>query len=158
LQKGEFGKMSLIYLGHMIRGRELRVDLEKIVAITQWPITTIMTEVRSFMVAAKNLRKFIIFFSTTVTPLHALTANGESFHWGKQQQRKFEDLKNKINNALVLAMPNLQQPFELETDASGYALGVVLIQGGRHVRYHSYIFDGAVLHYPTYDNEIFVIV
>jgi hypothetical protein len=55
-------------------------------------------------------------------------------------------------------MPNLQQPFELETDASGYALGVVLMQGGRHVCYHSELFHGAVLDYPTYDKELFVIV
>jgi hypothetical protein len=95
LQKCEFGKMSLIYLGHMIGGGELRVDPEKIAAITQWPIPTSVTEVRSFMGATQYLRKFIINFSTTTTPLHALTTNGKSFHWGKQQQRAFEYLKKK---------------------------------------------------------------
>jgi hypothetical protein len=43
-------------------------------------------------------------------------------------------------------------------DASGYALGAVLMQGGRHVCYHSKLFHGAVLDYPTYDKDIFVIV
>jgi hypothetical protein len=46
-----------------------------------------------FMGVAQYLRKFIIIFSTT--PLHALTANGKSFHWGKQQQRSFQNLKKQ---------------------------------------------------------------
>jgi hypothetical protein len=34
LQKCEFGKTSLIYLGHMIGGGEMRVYIEKIASIT----------------------------------------------------------------------------------------------------------------------------
>lgn len=63
-----------------------------------------------------------------------------------------------INNALVLAMPNLQRPFELEIDASGYALGALLMQGGRPLYYHSELFHGVVLDYSTYDKELFSIV
>jgi hypothetical protein len=33
-------KTSLIYIGHMIGGGEMRVDPEKIEAITQWSIPT----------------------------------------------------------------------------------------------------------------------
>jgi hypothetical protein len=55
-------------------------------------------------------------------------------------------------------MPNFQEPLEIETDVSGYALGVVLMQGWRHVSYHSYLFHGLVLDYPTYHKEIFVSV
>jgi hypothetical protein len=32
------------------------------------------------------------------------------------------------------------------------------MQGGRHVCYHSELFHGVVLDYPTYDKELFVIV
>ena len=51
--------------------------------------------------------------------LHALTSVNNVFQWeGKEQ-------KENINTALVLALPDLQQPFEIETDASGYAMGLV---------------------------------
>jgi hypothetical protein len=67
-------------------------------------------------------------------------------------------LKKKISDSPVLSMLNLQRYFEIETDVSGYALGAVLMQGGRNACYHSELFHGAVLDYPTYDKEIFAIV
>jgi len=63
-----------------------------------------------------------------------------------------------MNDALVVSMQNLHHPFELETNSSGYELGVVLMQGGRPVCYHSYLFHGAGLEYPTYDKDLFEIV
>ena len=67
-------------------------------------------------------------------------------------------MKKKINDAPVLAMPNLQRPFEMETNASGYALGTILMHGGGPVCYHLELCHGAVLDYTTYDKELFAIV
>ena len=115
----------------MISARELRVDLDKIAAISKWPIPTSLKKVRSFIGATQYLRKFITNFSAAATPLHAMTNEGKSFNYDKPQQQAFDDLKSNINNASTLAMPNLQQPFELETYVSGYALREMLMQGGR---------------------------
>jgi len=49
LHKSDCGKTSLIYIGHVIEGGELRVDPKNISAITQWPILINVTKVRSFM-------------------------------------------------------------------------------------------------------------
>jgi hypothetical protein len=46
----------------------------------------------------------------------------------------------------------------VETYESGYAMGVVLMQGGRHVCYHFEVFHGEVLNYPTYDKELYAFV
>ena len=67
----------MIYLGHMIGGGEMRIDLEKIVVITQWPIPTNVTEIRSFMGASWHLRKLFVKFSTVAAPLHAITSKGK---------------------------------------------------------------------------------
>jgi hypothetical protein len=58
----------------------------------------------------------------------------------------------------MLTLPNLQNPFEVETDASGYAMGAVLMQGGRPICYHSEVFHGVVLNYPTYDKDLYALV
>jgi hypothetical protein len=54
-------------------------------------------------------------------------------------------MKRNIIQALVLALSKLENPFEVETYASGYAMGVVLMQGGKSLCYHSKIFHGEVL-------------
>jgi hypothetical protein len=56
------------------------------------------------------------------------------------------------------ALPNLQKPFEVETDASGYAMGAIMMQGGRLVCYHSEVFHGAIFNYPTIDKELYALV
>ena len=67
-------------------------------------------------------------------------------------------MKEKISIALVLALPDLQQPFEIETDASDYAMGAVLMQHGKPICYHSETFNSAVVNYPTYDKELYALV
>jgi hypothetical protein len=67
-------------------------------------------------------------------------------------------MKINIGQVPVLAVPNLLIPFEVETDASGYVMGAVLMQGGRPIYYHYEVFNGAVLNYPTYENYLYSLV
>ena len=48
--------------------------------------------------------------------------------WGEKQQEAFETLRKRITSEPVLKQPQLEQPFEVEVDASGYAIGAVLMQ------------------------------
>jgi hypothetical protein len=52
----------------------------------------------------------------------------------------------------------LQNPFEVETIEIVYAMGEILMQGGRFACYHSKIFHGAMLNYRTYDKELYALV
>ena len=67
-------------------------------------------------------------------------------------------MKEKISTTLVLALPDLQRPFEIQTDASDYAMGVVLIQHGKLISYPSETFNYVVVNYPTYDKELYALV
>ena len=46
----------------------------------------------------------------------------------------------------------------MEDDASGYVMGVVLMQGGSLICYHSEVSHGAILNYPTYNKELYAMV
>jgi hypothetical protein len=48
----------------------------------------------------------------------------------------FLKLKRKISDAPMLAMPKLQQPFEVEMDATRDAMGPNIVQERRIVYYH----------------------
>jgi len=91
-------------------------------------------------------------------PLHALTGLKQVFKWEGKQQKAFDTLKEKISTAPVLALPDLQHPFEIETDASDYAVGAVLMQHEKPICYHSETFTSAVVNYPTYDKELYALV
>ena len=67
-------------------------------------------------------------------------------------------MKETISTTPVLALLDLQRPFEIQTDASDYAMGAVLTQHGKPISYHSETFNSAVVNYPTYDKELYALV
>ena len=67
-------------------------------------------------------------------------------------------MKEKINTTLILALLDLKQPFEIQTDASDYAIGGVLMQHGKLICYISETFTNAVINYPTYDKGLYALV
>jgi hypothetical protein len=59
-----------------------------------------------------------------------------------RHQKAFEELKERVTTEPVLAHPVLTDPFELKVDASGFAMGAVLLQkkedGKKHpIAYYS---------------------
>jgi hypothetical protein len=81
-----------------------------------------------------------------------------TFRWEGRKQKYFDTLKGKINIAPVLALSNIQQPFEIEIDANGYTMGAVLMQYRKTICYHSKSFNQVVVNYPTYDKELYALV
>ena len=67
-------------------------------------------------------------------------------------------MKVKINSNLIVALLDLRQPFEIQTDASDYAMAAFLIQHGKPISFHSETFNGAMIKYPTYDKELYALV
>ena len=99
-------------------------------------------------------------FSHIVWALSQVTKGGgrEKFMWGKEQQWAFDDLKRHLCSTLVLSFPDLQQPFEIETDVFDYAAGAILTQHSHMVAYHSEKLSDTVQKYPTYDKEMYFII
>ena len=48
-------------------------------------------------------------------------------------------------------LPDLHQPFDIEIDASDYALGVVITQSSHPVTFHSKNFNETVRNYSMYE-------
>src|SRR4051812_47556418 len=81
-----------------------------------------------------------------------------TFVWGKAQQKAFDELKKRLTEAPLLALPDFTKTFEIECDASGIGIGGDLMQNGCPIAYHSERVDGARLNYPIYDKELFSLV
>jgi hypothetical protein len=118
------------YLGYIVDEHGVHVDLAKIQVICDWPALTTLTELQSFLGLANFYHRFVLGFSHIAWALSQVTKGGgkENFVWGKSQQQAFDDMKHHLCSAPVLSLPDLQQPFEIETNASDYVVGIVLTQ------------------------------
>ena len=59
LSKGDFGMTEILYLGHIIGQDGVKVDLEKIKSIIEWPCPTNIIEFRGFIRIYTYYRKFV---------------------------------------------------------------------------------------------------
>jgi hypothetical protein len=138
----------------------IHVDPAKIQVICDWSAPTTLTELQSFLGLANFYCRFMLGFSHITWALSQINKGGgkAKFAWSRFQQQAFNDLKQRLQSTPVLSVPNLQHPFEIETDASDYVLGVVLTQHGHPVAYHSETLSDTVCKYHTYNKEMYSIV
>nr|GEX46154.1 hypothetical protein [Tanacetum cinerariifolium] len=66
-----------------------------------------------------------------------IEAKCKTFDWGKEQELAFQTMKDKLCNALVLALLEGPEDFVVYCDASGIGLGCVLMQRGKVIAYAS---------------------
>ena len=159
-------KNKLTIWGHVVGQEGVSTDPDKIKAVTEWPRSTTVTEVRSFLGFVSYYRRFIPNFCKVAKPLNTLLQNLEGtsnkkkkfkVNWGPDQQEAFETLQRLCTEAPILAYAGFKTPFILHTDASSEGLGAVLYQyqdnERRVIAYASRSLSPSERNYPTYKLE-----
>lgn len=67
-------------------------------------------------------------------------------------------IKEKLIFAHLLTLPNFIKIFEIEYDVLGISIRAFLMQEGGLISYFSEKPNRAILNYPTYDKELYVLV
>ena len=117
---------KVTFLGHVVSEAGIECDPDKIVAISNWPQPTNLSEVRTFCGLASYYRAFVPNFAKIAGPLHELTRRGAPFEWTESRERAFQELKHRLTTAPILAAPQDEGTYYLDTDASATSLGAVL--------------------------------
>src|ERR1700733_9377429 len=103
-------------------------------------------------------------FADTAAPLTDLLLHDKPLIWTEKEQKSFDQLKDKLTVAPVLALPNPEKPFIVTTDASQVAVGAVLSQLGddatipHPIAFLSRKLHGAEVNYPTHEQELLAII
>ena len=126
-------------------------------AIKECPTPTSMQQVQSFHGLASFYKRFLRNFSALMTPITELTKL-KKFEWNDQAPKTFEEVKTQLTTAPILALPNFNDIFEVECDASGVGIGIVLSQNGPPMAYFSEKLNEAKRNYSTYDKEFYELV
>jgi hypothetical protein len=164
IQKCEFNVTATKYLGLIISTTGIRMDPEKVLAITQWAYPDSVKQLQRFLGFANFYRRFIRGFSRIAAPLTSLLKAGKwDGEMPPEARTAFDELKDAFTTAPVLAFYDPRLETVLEADASDWASGGVLSQVGtdgltRPVAFYSSKHSPAECNYEIYDKELLAIV
>ena len=82
----------------------------------------------------------------------------DAFSWTPEATKAFENLKEAMCLAPILAMPDFTKTFIVECDASGNGIGVVLKEEGRPISFERCPIKGKYLQKAIYEKEMLAII
>ncbi|XP_073672376.1 uncharacterized protein [Paramisgurnus dabryanus] len=163
LAKCEFAQATVVYLGKVVGQGNVRPVRAKVLAIDKFPRPVTKKELMRFLGMIGYYRNFCCNFSSVVAPLTNLLRGSVKFNWTDDCQRAFENAKSLLTSAPVLAAPRLEEPFQLQVDASQVGAGAVLLQKDenevdRPVSYFSRKFNRYQFNYSTIEKEALALI
>lgn len=155
-------RREVTFLGHLLGGEGLGTLPDKVQAVVRWPTSANQRQLKSFLGLASYYRRFVRDFSCIAAHLFQLLQKDRDFTWTDKCQEAFNNLKQALCSAPVLAPLHPSLPFILDTDASGAGAGGVLSQrvpvGEGVVAYYSWSFSKAEKRYCVMWRELLAVV
>ena len=128
LEKFEFMKTQLEYLGQIIDSSSVRKDPAKVKAIMEMRQPENIGDVRRFLGMVNQLMKFMPNLADKSKPLRDLLCKDVAWTWGPDQQQAFDTLKKDLTSPETLALYHPERDTVLSADSSSFGLGAVLLQ------------------------------
>ena len=128
-EKCEIGVSSMVNMGDILSGEGLRLSSDRVKAIVEAPAPQNLIEVRNLLGSMQFCAKFIPNFATISSPLWDLRPIFAV--WRKQcptQNEAFNEIKDQLFCAPVMAYHRQGAPTRLTTDASPVGIGAILEQ------------------------------
>ena len=128
-----YRQSELKFLGHVFSQEGIRADPSKVDAILQMKPPQNVPELRCFMGMVHYLGSYLPNLNSITGPLNDLLKANRQWRWDTQQQEAFEKTKTLIASTPVLSYYDVKKPVIVNTDASSYGLGGVLLQNSDNV-------------------------
>ncbi|WVZ14998.1 hypothetical protein V8G54_012564, partial [Vigna mungo] len=102
-------------------------DPSKVQDIVDWPLPTTLKSLRGFLGLTRFYRRFVKGYAYIASALTDLLKK-DNFIWSASATTAFQNLKPAVTTAPVLALPQFDLVFTIQTYASGFGMGAVLSQ------------------------------
>jgi hypothetical protein len=117
------------FLGIRLNRHGITIDPSKIKGLTDWPRELKnVKEIRKVLGVLGYQRPFIPNFARFARPLMNLLKKDTPFEWTPECHASLDTLIDIITSSPVLVAPDQERQFELEVDASQFAIGAILWQ------------------------------
>ena len=123
--KCTFFQDSVMFLGHKVDAKGLHTTSEKVEAIKLAPRPKDQSQLKSFLGLLHYYGKFLPNLAALLHPLNRLLQKGSKWNWSSDCERAFQQAKEKLTSAPVLAHYDPKLPLRLAGDASAYGISLV---------------------------------
>jgi hypothetical protein len=126
--KCTFETKKIEFLGVILEDGTVTMDPVKVAGVEEWKEPKTVKDICKFLGFCNFYRRFIRGFSHIAKPLNSLLKKDVKWSFGNAEKVAFEKLKMLICEEPVLIQPDQTKQFEVEVDASNYAVGAILMQ------------------------------
>lgn len=160
IDKCSFFRKETEYLGHILTDKGVSPNPSKVAQISKLQIPKTQKQIKCFLGMTGYYRKFIQNYSKIAYPMvrYLKKDNSNVNILDPLYVSAFEQLKSTMITNPILKYPDFKKPFEINTDASNYALGAVLLQDGQPVSYASRTLNDHEIKYSTTEKEMLAVV
>ena len=162
--KCTFKQAQIEFLGFLLGQGTVCVDPSKRNGLETWPRELHnVKEVQQVLGVLGYQWAFIANYAAKAKVLHELLKKDTPFSWTEKHKAALEQLIQDIIKDPVLTAPDPDKPFELETDASAYAVGAILFQHNqcgkrKALGYASRTLNAAERNYDVWDREFLALI
>jgi hypothetical protein len=175
LQKAEFAKPSVKFIGHIIGSGLKAIDPDKVSSIMSIAAPKTYKQLKRFLGMMAYHKSSIDHHAEMAKPLTDLTAvkySKRPLPWSTEHQQSFDNLKQALCHAVALRVPRLGGLFILRTDASNVAIAGCLYQrddddldevdvkgeGEKPICFFSQKLTGSQVHWSTIEKEAYAVI
>ena len=179
LEKSKLVRQEMPFLGNIISFKQIKPNPERARCLFEKAKPKTIRDVQVWLGIVNYYRRFIKQYAELARPLYGLTGykyipvnwrrkNGTVdgkkviVEWNEEADESFRKIKEVLCSDLILALPNFNKPFSIETDASDYGYGAVLQQETdgikRPVAFFSKNYTQAQRKYPTSEKELLALI
>ena len=157
-----FGENSVRFLGYIVDEQGIRPNPERVEAIKNFPKPSTVKNLRQFLGSVNFYRRFIPNAAKIQHNLNAQLCgskkNNAPIAWTEELEHSFNELKNALASATMLAHPVAGATLSISVDASDFAMGAVLQQqvddAWQPLAFFTKSLNIAQRKYSAYDREL----